>query len=159
MKELIALAAVMFIVLATNCNLCVAEGGVFGASPQSKDSFESGIGIISLIKHFDNECAMAGGLYVGPTVVLEEGLHDIPAGTRVVPIAMNYISRFEGKYLGNSSRLTFRPAESSEGFEYLSNCHDPDVQVEVVIYLKDDLTWGEVRSESEIGVHQVMARM
>ena len=121
------------------------------------DTFASGTGTIGLAKQFDNDCSMAGGLFVDPPVVLEEALHEVPAGTRVVPIARCYTHAVGGKYLGSGSWLTFRPADSSEGFEYSRVYYQPDVTGEVVIYLKNELTWGEVDHESDIGVHSAMS--
>lgn len=30
---------------------------------------------------------------------------------------------------------------------------------EVIVYLKDELTWGEVTREADIGVHKILALM
>ena len=124
-----------------------------------ENSFSRGIGSVGLIKYFEGGYGMGGTLYVGPPCVLERPVHDIPAGTRVVPIAVSYIVTIEGKYLGTSSWMALRPADSDEGFEHVSKFNEPSTHAELTIYLEGDVTWGEVDQEDDIGLHQLIVAM
>ena len=124
---------------------------------EKPNTFDTGIGLISLARQFDGDCSQAGALLVGPPVTLEKALHEIPAGTRVIPIALSYTHTVGGKYLGTASWLTFRPADSSEEFEYSRTYHEQGITGEIGIHLKDDLTWGDVDEESDIEVDSAMS--
>jgi hypothetical protein len=124
-----------------------------------RDFFARGMGIVNLSGFFEDECGVRGSMIIGPAVILEQDLHEFPAGTRVIPLSVSYSYVHEGRYLGNEARLIFRPADSTKPYRGVKKYHEPDIRAEMNVYLQEGITWGTIAQESDLIVHSTMNLM